>query len=323
MHYEEKYYKKCDDLMYKGGRVTSIPKLCNYNDVLNSRLTLNDLKSLKKKYNIKGVHKKKELASLLYNTMRIYYSLEVIIRNYRNYKLREYELLLESKNEYVNIEDFESLEPLSLIDKHDLMGIIEDGKVYGFDILSFENLVLKYKTNAFNPYTRTLLDDNARERLKKILNLKRIFKYGTRIKQKKVKETFESRLDDVFYKINDLGNYADSVWIQELSKEKLIKYIYELADIWEYRANLSQESKRNIYIHMNPFSDLRMSRLVLDTMEILQQKVIRIIERLISSDQQEHASLGAFYVLGAITLVNYNAAEALPWLYQSFYHANT
>tara|TARA_Y100000389_G_scaffold6516_1_gene6244 strand:- start:179 stop:379 length:201 start_codon:yes stop_codon:yes gene_type:complete len=65
-----------------------------------------------------------------------------------------------------------------------------------------------------------------------------------------------------------------------------------------------------------------MSRLPIDTMEVLQQKVIKIIERFISSEEQEHASLGAFYVLGAITLVNNNAAEALPWLYQSFYHAN-
>lgn len=309
-------------MIYKGKKGISIPKLCNYNEVLNSRLTLNDLKLLKKKYNIKGAYNKTELASLLYNTMRIEHCLGVIIRNYRNYKLKQYELLLELKNEFVNIEDFESLEPLCLIHKHDLMGLNEDGKSYGFDILSFENLIIKYKANAFNPYTRTLIDDNVRARFKKILYLKRIFKYGIRIKQKKVKETFESRLDNVFYKINELGNHADSIWIQDLSKDKLIKYIYELADIWEYRANLSQESKRKIYVHMNPFSDLRLSRLMLDTMEVLQQKVIRIIERLVSSQEQEHASLGAFYVLGAITLVNNNAAEALPWLYQSFYHAN-
>lgn len=317
------YFVKCDDLIYKGKRGETVPKLSQYNEVLNSRLTLHELKQLKKKYEIKGLYNKKDLVSLLYNTMRIKYSLKVIIRSYRNYKLKKYELLLELRDEYVNTEDFESLESLSSMNRYDLMGVEEDGKMYGFDILSFENLLLKYKENAFNPYTRALLNHDVRVRFKKIIYLKRLFKYGKRIKQKKVKETIESRLDNVFYRINDLGNYANSSWIQELSKDKLVKFFFELADIWEYRANLSQESKRRIYVHMNPFSDLRMSRLMLDNIEILQQKAIRIIERFISSDANEHASLGAFYVLGAITLVNNNAAEALPWLYQSFYHVNT
>ena len=322
MKYEKKYYINCDDMMYKGKKGVCVPKLYKYGEVLNTRLTLNDLKVLKKACNIKGVYNKKELAIILYNTMRIHYSLGVIIRSYRNYKLKKYELLLGLENEYVNTEDFESLESLSLMDKHDLMGVREEGKVYGFDIVSFENLLLKYKENAFNPYTRTLLDADARRRFKEIIYLKRLFKYGTRIKREKAKDTIESRLENVFYKINELGNYADSCWVQELTKERLIKFMYELADIWEYRANLSQQSKRRIYAHLNPFSDLRMSRLPIDTMEVLQQKVIKIIERFISSEEQEHASLGAFYVLGAITLVNNNAAEALPWLYQSFYHAN-
>ena len=322
MKYEERYYINCEDMMYKGKKVVCVPKLYKYGEVLNTRLTLNDLKVLKKEHNIKGVYKKKDLAIILYNTMRIHYSLGVIIRSYRNYKLRNYELLLGMENEYVNTEDFESLESLSLMHKHDLMGVKEEGKVYGFDIISFENLLLKYKENAFNPYTRTILDADVRRRFKEIIFLKRLFKYGTRIKREKVKDTIETRMDNVFYRINDLGNYADSRWVQELSKDKLMKFIYELADIWEYRANLSNDSKRRIYAQLNPFSDLRMSRLPIDTIEILQQKVVKIIERLISSQEQEHASLGAFYVLGAITLVNNNAAEALPWLYQSFYHAN-
>ena len=318
----KKYFIQCDDLIYKGSRGVGVPKLCEYNDVLNSRLTLSELNNLKRKYNIKGVYKKNDLMAVLYNTMRIIYSLRVIIRSYRNYKLKKYELLLNLRSEYVNTEDFESLELLSSINRLDLMSVEEDGKVYGFDILSFENLILKYKENAFNPYTRSLLDKSVVDRFKEIIYLKRLFKYGLRIKQIKEKDTLETRLDNLFYKINSLGNYADSKWIKELSNNKLIKFIYELADIWEYRANLSHESKRNIYIHMNPFSDLRMSRLILDTQELLKEKVVRLIERFISSEANEHAALGAFYVLGAMTLVNNDAAEALPWLYQSFYHAN-
>jgi len=318
-----KYDINCEDKIFNGIKKDRVPRLCDYNEVLNRRLTLDKLKILKKKYNVKGNYNKIELAKVLYNLMRIKYSIEVIIRNFRIYVLRKYKKLLKHNNEYVNTEDFESLELLKKINKYDLMGVEEDDKVYGFDILSFENLLLKYKENAFNPYTRNMITDDVRKRFKEIIYLKRLYNYGVKIKQiNVVNETVEGRLREIFYNINRLGNYADSIWIEELSKEKLITYIYELADIWEYRANLSQESKIKIYRNSNPFSDIRMSRLIVDTEEVLKQKIIRIIERLISSREQEYASLGAFYVLGALTIVNNNAAEALPWLFQSFYHTN-
>ena len=37
---------------------------------------------------------------------------------------------------------------------------------------------------------------------------------------------------------------------------------------------------------------------------------------------EEDKSLGAFYVLSALTLVNNDAADSLPWLYQSVMHIN-
>ena len=40
------------------------------------------------------------------------------------------------------------------------------------------------------------------------------------------------------------------------------------------------------------------------------------------SQNQEHQALGAFYILGAFTLVNHSAANTLPWLYQSVVYNN-
>jgi hypothetical protein len=39
-----------------------------------------------------------------------------------------------------------------------------------------------------------------------------------------------------------------------------------------------------------------------------------------SSPDQNNQSLGAFYILGALTLVNNQAAESMPWLYESVFH---
>ena len=49
--------------------------------------------------------------------------------------------------------------------------------------------------------------------------------------------------------------------------------------------------------------------------------VLFIIENLITKGIDKNAKcLGAFYVLGALTLVNSDAASALPWLYESVRH---
>ena len=49
--------------------------------------------------------------------------------------------------------------------------------------------------------------------------------------------------------------------------------------------------------------------------------MIRLCENfLFKSLNDEHAGLGAFYVLGALTIVNNDAANALPWLFQSVMH---
>jgi len=54
----------------------------------------------------------------------------------------------------------------------------------------------------------------------------------------------------------------------------------------------------------------------------LKKTILRIIENMISKSQNtEFQSLGAFYVLGAFTLVNNCAAQSLPWLYQSVHYS--
>ena len=55
----------------------------------------------------------------------------------------------------------------------------------------------------------------------------------------------------------------------------------------------------------------------------LKQKLLIIFENIVNKGiNDQFKQLGALYVLGAITMVNKNAAEALPWLYESFYIQN-
>ena len=46
--------------------------------------------------------------------------------------------------------------------------------------------------------------------------------------------------------VDSLGNYSDVNWFLKLSKRQLIRYIRELHDIWNYRAQLTSEIKLKI-----------------------------------------------------------------------------
>jgi hypothetical protein len=70
--------------------------------------------------------------------------------------------------------------------------------------------------------------------------------------------------------------------------------------------------------HGNPFIGLQLHLAQNQTNEALMKNAVRIIETMVKSGMTvENRSLGAYYVLAALTLVSDNARNSLPWLYQS------
>ena len=90
-------------------------------------------------------------------------------------------------------------------------------------------------------------------------------------------------------------------------------------DIWEYRAQLEPEVKKDIcYPSGNPFRYIEISYLLSLGYLQLQKSILSIIEEFIKKGiNRDTCNLGASYILCALTLVNYDAALAMPWLYQS------
>ena len=70
----------------------------------------------------------------------------------------------------------------------------------------------------------------------------------------------------------------------------------------------------------NPFLGINVLNLrFIDDIIKLKIIVLNIMENFIYAARDEtYQNLGAMYVLGALTIVNENAASALPWLYESF-----
>ena len=121
-----------------------------------------------------------------------------------------------------------------------------------------------------------------------------------------------------FQRIDDLGNHSNAQWFLTLDRQQLIKFGRELLDIWCWRSNLSPQGKRNICPpDGNPFLGLNIHQQELNYNK-LRQKRLQIIDRFVTRGNDRDArSLGALFVLTALTLVSKAAAEARPELYQS------
>ena len=116
-----------------------------------------------------------------------------------------------------------------------------------------------------------------------------------------------------------LGNYTNVNWFLSLSQPALMRFILELNDIWSYRANLSETIKHDICPnHRNLFRAMYMIDMRIEPLQKIQDMALSIMEMLVHDGiNRDSQCLGANYVLCALTLVNSEAAIALPWLFQS------
>ena len=124
----------------------------------------------------------------------------------------------------------------------------------------------------------------------------------------------------MFQNIDALGNYSNPEWFLSLDKIKIIKFLREMNDIWNYRAQLGMETKRAICPPWgDPFRNLSMQYIHSEQdINNIRKVVLEVMEKLVTTGiDKDSKCLGASYVLGSLTMVNENAALSLPWLYQT------
>lgn len=295
------------------------------NNIFKNNYTVIQLKKICKFYKLLLKGKKLDLEERIYDFLNKEDNIIKIQRYSKYYLLNK---LLNSKgpalfkrDKCVNDTDFFSMENLKDIDFNQFISYQDtDDKIYGFDILSLYNL--KKQTNCKNPYNRNKIPEYVDIQLQTVNILTKYYFPNINLEiqdpeKDKIKE-LELKILGLFQQINNLGNYSDHNWLWSLSKMNLIKFIRELVDIWVYRANLTNELRRNICpLNGNPFSNINIVNLTLFNQNELREQCYIIINRLISANDSGNKSLGANYVLCALTLVNSDAATNLPWLYES------
>lgn len=247
-------------------------------------------------------------------------------------------LALKNKTICVNDSDFYTLEPLNKINFFDFFSYCDDKNfTYGFDINS---LMILFKKPGLvkNPYNRDQIPFNIIKNATIIAKInKYLFKKSKPIeiennlyreavieKMRNIRnKEVNTRIEEVFYEIDSLGNYSSSSWFKDLTAElymNLLKYLY---DIWNYRANMPTTVKRKICPFFNPFLDglentnIR-NRENIENIEVMKGICLTVIENIIYTGiNNEYRQIGAMHVLSALTLVSPNARAGLPWLYES------
>lgn len=331
----------------------------SYNDYAvmkdgNNKYNLIQIKEICRFYKQKLTGKKEQLAENLYNYLYQSKYAIVIQRVWRKHYIKIYNRLRGparmNRTICVNETDFYTMEPLKEIPYLQFFSYSDDidkkrknPVVYGFDILSLfillndeygeqDDELLK------NPYTREPFPDKVKDNLFKLIrDSKRIGdKIITKIETPKIsprnsqsqlnshlsiRDSIALRTTNIFNDMNDLGNYTLSTWFTNLGHAQLIRFIRELYDIWTYRANLSDQIKREICPNVeNLFRNVHLNTNLLNgiPVESIRLFVLDLMEQLVKTGiNRDSRYLGTNYVLCALTLVSVDAAEALPWLFQS------
>lgn len=302
---------------------------CNeYDKILKINYNVKQLKMICGNYKLKKSGDKKELIFRVYNYLKYsFYSIK-IQKIWRGYFRRYFNNLkgpsFKSKK-CVNEIDFLTLQPLKKIHHSQFVSYKDkDNFIYGFDIKSLYNLW--NHANKQNPYNRNLFPKNLKLKVNKIIKLSKIFNESINIvinderKKVSIEQKIKLKTIDIFQEIDNHGFITNTSWFLDLTRVQLLRYIKELIDIWEYRANLSMSVKRNIYPpNGHPFVDMNGLNIDLNNDNRLKLDILKIIERLVTKGlTNSDRSLGAYYVLGAFTIVSENARNALPWMYETF-----
>ena len=300
----------------------------NPEQLLEYEFNIPQLKKLNKFNNLKISGNKNQLLTRVYN-YRYYSNLVTKIqKNWRNHIRYIFNKLhgpaIIKRSLCINDSDFFTLEECKNIPYENFFSIKEDNFIYGFDIISIYNLFVKKNTRAVNPYTNKPLSNSIFNDLKQIIKINKIFNIKIELSINSdeclvSKHLLELRVLSLFQIMDSLDNYTQINWLLDLDKPLLLRFIRELFDIWNYRANLTQNVKREICPPLgNPFRNVNINQLTNLSYNNLFKTILNILEPIVKNGiNRDSQILGTYYVLSALTLVNNSAAEAMPWLYQS------
>ena len=305
----------------------AIPKHNEYDNIIKYNYNVQQLKKMCKYYNIKQSGNKNDVMFRIYNYLKFSHFVTIIQSCYRGYLQRKLNKLkgisLFNRNNSTNSEDFISLDTLVNIHPNNYFSYNVEQHNYGFNLSSIYNLILKSNI-PMNPYTREVFSNKTIYHIKEVIRLSKILKIPLELNIKDTEistNNVKFKIIELFHKIDSFGNLSNFYWFYSLNKQQLIRLYREIYDLWNYRIQLTTERKKQIcHPTGNPFIRTDSLFLINYNIDEIRKHFIIIFNNLLTKAiDNDYQSLGAYYILGALTIVNSEAAESLPWLYESFH----
>ena len=313
-----------------------VPKYENYDKILNINYNNIQLKEILKHYNVKNSGNKDILKKRCYNYL-FYSKKSILIQSQlRRFFVKKYIHYhgegFKNKEKCINDVDFATLDEIKKIPFNQFFSIKDDNNfIYAFDIQSLYTLYLKNKNIVENPFSTKELSKDVYNDMIKFIKYSQILKKDIKLSydislNMNAFKILDMKILNIFQNMDSLGNYTNMSWFTNLNKDQLIKFIHELLDIWNYRANLSQNVKREICPpYGNPFKNfsLNINSLFNYSYFAIKKTIVGVLEEFVYKGIDNNSKvLGSFYILSALTLVSKDAAESMPWLFESVYYVN-
>lgn len=205
-----------------------------------------------------------------------------------------------------NSEDFYTYDNLSEIEaKYFYSYKDSNGFKWGFDIRSLLKLIqMEYP----NPYTTEKFPDIILKDIKnKIKSLKdnNLFENIEEVLLRDRKASIKQKIVDIFSDI-ELNGYSCQInWFYDMSGRRLKELYKQLEDLWNYRAQLSVESKKNICppdgnVFTTPISDV----MNYNCKEDLQELIINDISKFKNARSLPDKKLGYMYFIIGLSMVS-------------------
>ena len=177
--------------------------------------------------------------------------------------------------------------------------------IWGFDIRSLIKLI---SMNYPNPYTTEIIPESViKEVNNKINSLKRTssFEDINEIILRDRKTTIKQKAVDLFSDIELNGHSCEINWFFDLSGRRLKELYKQLEDLWNYRAQLSQDIKRSICppdgrVFTTPVSEV----LHYNCKEDLQELILHDVSKFKNGINPSDKKLGYMYFMIGLSIVS-------------------
>ena len=215
-----------------------------------------------------------------------------------------------------NEEDFYTFDLLKEIPCKYFYSYIDQGNIrWGFDIRSLDKLI---SMNYSNPYTTGDFPEDIIIDIKsKILFLKNEVGYEdlTDSIERDRKDTIKQKTVDLFSLIEQSGYTCQVEWFTLLNINRLKDLYKNLEDIWNYRAQLSEQMKciicpPNADIFKTPMIEV----LNYDSKEDLQELILHEVMKFTQANTDSDRTLGFVYFLASLGFVSSHCQQAHLWM---------